>query len=207
MTDHNALIAVAAKAALGPLGFRRRGRSRLWLADHGWWLSVVEFQPSAWEKGSYLNVAAHWLWGAMGVVTFDHFDRVAKFLPFRDEAGFKAGLADLAPLAAREAQALQARFGSVADVADVLLRDEDSRPAPRRGSWLALNAGVAAGLAGNVPAAARMFQSICDPRVVLHVAALATALEQPDAFAQTVGARIAAQRAALNLAPFEGRIY
>lgn len=206
MTVHNALIAAAAKAVLGPLGFRRSGRSRLWLADHGWWLSVVEFQPSAWEKGSYLNVAAHWLWGTMGVVTFDHGSRVGQFLPFRAEAEFEAGLADLAALAAREARALQARFGSVADVAGVLLLDEDSQPAPRRGSWLALNAGVAAGLAGNVPAASRMFQSICDTRVVPHVAALVAALEQPEAFTQAVGARIATQRAALKLAPFEERI-
>jgi hypothetical protein len=53
---HDRIIADAAKAALGPLGFKRKGRSRTWLADHGWWLTVVEFQPSAWSKGSYLNV-------------------------------------------------------------------------------------------------------------------------------------------------------
>lgn len=58
---HDKIIAEAAKAALRSLGFQRKGRSRTWLADHGWWLTIVEFQPSAWSKGSYLNVAAHWL--------------------------------------------------------------------------------------------------------------------------------------------------
>ena len=33
---HDRIIADAAKAALGPLGFRRKGRSRVWLADHAW---------------------------------------------------------------------------------------------------------------------------------------------------------------------------
>jgi hypothetical protein len=43
---------------LTPLGLTQRGRSRLWLDDHGWWLIVVEFQPSAWSRGSHLNVSA-----------------------------------------------------------------------------------------------------------------------------------------------------
>jgi len=206
VTDHNALIATAAKAALGPLGFRRMGRSRTWLADHGWWLTVVEFRPSAWERGSYLNVAAHWLWGTMGVVTLDYGQRVGSFLAARDEPGFRAGLPDLSASAASEAQALMERFGSVAATAEVLLRDEDETPAPQRGSWLALNAGVAAGLAGMVPAAARMFQSIGDTRVTPHMSALVATLGQPEAFAQTVRARIGVQRAALRLKPFEGTI-
>jgi hypothetical protein len=34
----------------------------VWLDDHTWWLVVVEFQPSSWSQGSYLNVGAMWLW-------------------------------------------------------------------------------------------------------------------------------------------------
>jgi hypothetical protein len=53
------IIAAAARRALAPVGFWRKGRSRVWLSDHGFWLTVVEFQPSGFGKGSYLNVAAH----------------------------------------------------------------------------------------------------------------------------------------------------
>ncbi len=61
--EHGRIIAAVAKSALAPLGFRRKGASRVWLADHGFWLDVVEFQPSGFSKGSYCNVAVHWLWG------------------------------------------------------------------------------------------------------------------------------------------------
>jgi hypothetical protein len=32
---HNSIIARAAKAALAPLGFRRKGQSRIWLVNKG----------------------------------------------------------------------------------------------------------------------------------------------------------------------------
>ncbi|WP_327170127.1 hypothetical protein OG471_00630 [Streptomyces sp. NBC_01336] len=40
------IITSAARESLKPLGLTRRGRSRLWIDDHRWWLGVVEFTPS-----------------------------------------------------------------------------------------------------------------------------------------------------------------
>jgi hypothetical protein len=48
--QHAKIIAAAAKSALTPLGFQRKGASRIWFADKGYWLLVIEFQPSAWEQ-------------------------------------------------------------------------------------------------------------------------------------------------------------
>ena len=63
---HTKLLNAAAKEVLGPLALRRKGRSRVWLDDQGWWLGVVEFQPSSWSRGSYLNVGVGWLWSGVG---------------------------------------------------------------------------------------------------------------------------------------------
>jgi hypothetical protein len=60
-TDHNAVITAQARRVLKPLGLVRLGKSRVWIDDHGWWTIQVEFQPSAWSKGSYLNVGINWL--------------------------------------------------------------------------------------------------------------------------------------------------
>ena len=60
--DHNREIATAAKSVLAPLGCIRKGRSRVWLDDQGWWVGKIEFQPSSCSKGSYLNVGASYLW-------------------------------------------------------------------------------------------------------------------------------------------------
>ncbi len=101
---HNKLIAQAARAVLGPMGLRQQGRSRIWLDDNGWWLGVVEFQPSSWSKGSYLNVGACWLWhpGAEPGISFDLGHRVEGHVPFRNEAQFQPQARRLADRAAEE---------------------------------------------------------------------------------------------------------
>lgn len=62
--DHNKIIRHAAREVLEPLGLFRRGQSRMWIDDNGWFLILVEFQPSGFSKGSYLNVAINYLWGS-----------------------------------------------------------------------------------------------------------------------------------------------
>jgi hypothetical protein len=60
--EHGRLIAAAAKAALLPLGCRRIGQSRVWYSDERFWAVSIEFQPSAWRKGSYLIVGVTLFW-------------------------------------------------------------------------------------------------------------------------------------------------
>lgn len=63
MEPHTKIINAVAKRILAPKGFFQKGRSRVWLRDNGWFLTVVEFQPSGFSKGTYVNVAMHFLWG------------------------------------------------------------------------------------------------------------------------------------------------
>lgn len=174
---HDRLIADAAKAVLKPLGFQRKGRSRLWFADHSWWLAVVEFQPSAWSKGSYLNVAAHWLWMDVSTISFDFGGRLESFEEYASDEQFAAAAARLAASAAEEAQRLTAKFNSLDATAKVLLteaRTQASRP-PGHPGWMAYNAGVVAGLVGRTDDAMEMFRKVLDaptnPTSVLHRAA------------------------------------
>jgi hypothetical protein len=96
---------------------KRRGRSRLWLKDNSWWLSLVEFQPSGWSKGSYLNVAAMWLWHPKDHFVFDECARVGGFVEFADAESFSTGAGELGRLAASETSKNLRRFSSVAQVA------------------------------------------------------------------------------------------
>jgi hypothetical protein len=43
---------------------------------------VVEFPPSGWAKGSYLNVAAHWLWIEQDYLSFDYLGRREPFIEY-----------------------------------------------------------------------------------------------------------------------------
>ena len=69
---HDKIIKNAAADILGPIGVFQKGQSRTWIDDNGWFLTVVEFQPSTWLKGSYLNVGIHYLWNKSDPLTFDY---------------------------------------------------------------------------------------------------------------------------------------
>lgn len=216
--DHNRAIAVAAKATLMPLGFKRKGQSRVWLADHCYWLLVVEFQPSAWSKGSYLNVAAHWLWhppastaplyhlsynfsrhGLGRVGTFAALDKVEDY----------GAVTALAEAAADEAQELRATLPSLEAAADAMLAAERVRPANLPPHWGAYDAAVGAALTERGEMAAAFCRSILErpatPNSVLHPAAekLLGIARDIDAVRAHIGAMIAARREGLRLAPVE----
>ena len=161
---HDRLIADAAKSVLRPLGFQRKGRSRLWFADHTWWLAVVEFQPSSWSKGSYLNVAAHWLWTDIGTISFDFGGRLEGFEEYTSDEQFAAASARLAASAAEEAQRLATMFSSLDATAKVLLTEARTQASRATGhpGWMAYNAGIAAGLVGRTDDAMEMFRSVLD---------------------------------------------
>jgi hypothetical protein len=67
----------AGRHYLADLGLRRRKSSpRLWWLDRGWWLINVEFQPSSWSVGSYLNVGLQHLWKVEDYRVFEWPQRV-----------------------------------------------------------------------------------------------------------------------------------
>lgn len=98
--DHNKLIKRAANSVLKPNGLFQKGSSRIWIDDNGWFLIIVEFQPSYWDKGSYLNVAVHYLWDDKDYLSYDYGHRVGSFVPFNgDEEKFRTEMHSLAQIA------------------------------------------------------------------------------------------------------------
>jgi hypothetical protein len=204
MTDHNRIIAHAAKAALHPLGYVRKGSSRLWLQDHGFWVSVVEFQPSGFERGSYLNVAAHWLWGLTDALSFDWLMQDTRtFIRFEDEAQFSASAAEQAGQAATVAGELDSGFASLAQITEKLV----VRANGGRNGWAAFHAGVASGLNGDAAAARAFFDRTLDSFKDWRsdfdeaICRLRDGLDEPHEFRRIVESRIHTNRAANRLAP------
>jgi hypothetical protein len=133
---------------------KRKGQSRVWYKDHGWWLGVVEFQPSSWSKGSYLNVAAMWLWNAKDYWSFDVGDRVEKFREFTDADQFVDVADTLATRARDEILALSQRFSSLDAVAAHLARNSDENP------WHTYHAAMAALAIADVEQAQKRFHTL-----------------------------------------------
>jgi hypothetical protein len=133
---------------------KRKGQSRVWFKDNGWWLGVVEFQPSSWSRGSYLNVAAMWLWNAKDYWSFDEGGRVEGFHEFKDTSQFSDVADTLAARARDEIIALLERFPSTAAVASHLRRNGDENP------WHTYHAAMAALAVGDVEHAQKRFRTL-----------------------------------------------
>jgi hypothetical protein len=157
-TQHFRLLTAAARMVLQPIGMIQKGRSRIWLDDHGWWVCVVEFQPSYWSRGSYLNVGCMWLWQAKDHISFDEGHRVEQFSEFHNEEQFEAVAKSLAQEAAREVLRYRRLFPSVHDVC---AHYSSHQP---EGIWPTFNVATSCALAGKPERAQRLFERIIDSR-------------------------------------------
>jgi hypothetical protein len=183
------LIASAAKVALLPLGCKRLGRSRTWISDQRYWLIVIEFQPSSWQKGSYLNVGAMWLWRAREGHAFNVGYRIADFVPFYSPEQFSFAASELAAQAAQEVLRLREQFKSLPDIYRYLQEHTSES------HWEIFHAAIAAGLVGELDAARRLFQVFDDmpmhssqwyKELRARNAALAAQLDRPALFRASV---------------------
>lgn len=200
--SHNKIIADAAKVELGPLGFKRIGRSRLWLADYGTWLNVVEFTPNRWSKGVYLHNAAHWLWAGKGYLTFDYDPDnrrvVSSWANYETDDQFQSAVAPIARLAAEQALEIEERLSTFDKTAEYVVDRTrgDERMEP---SWWGYEAGIASGLCNSWKDARYFLSGVTDKRVVGHAAPLLAVIDRPQAFKDLVNRLLAEQRAALKL--------
>jgi hypothetical protein len=205
---HDTIIAQIAKGTLGALGFQRKGRTRTWMADHGWWANVVEFQPSQWSKGSYLNVAAHWLWSSSEHLSFDYGGRLVEHIQYVSDEQFKDAASGLVKEAEREALRLSQQFVSLSATAVILLGEErkltDKGRRSASAEWMAHHAGIAAGLSGLTTEAHDMFSRVIDrfasdSLLVQNSVDMAKLLNNPQGFRDKVISLIVQHRAALRL--------
>jgi hypothetical protein len=200
--EHSRIIAAAARASLEPLGLKRKGQARSWYSDQRFWMIWVEFQPSGWSKGSYLNVGVQWLWHAGP--GFDQWDRPVDFVPFESAEQFTPPMKDMAARAAQEVETWKDRFKSFADICHYLIAHAT------RDGWPIYNAAVASGLAGDEKTSRRFFQQMKDwetygydwqLRLKADSAALAALLSDPEKFRAKVLGLIEHKRALIKLPP------
>ena len=107
--DHNEVLKDAAKRTLEPLGLLQMGRSRTWLDDRIWYLIVVDFSPSSFSKGSYINVGANVLLYAKNHESFDFLPRGPQLFESAEEPNWDVRIAELARVAAKRVVWLRQR--------------------------------------------------------------------------------------------------
>ncbi|MFC7327930.1 hypothetical protein [Marinactinospora rubrisoli] len=203
------LVAAAARTHLRPLGLRQRGRSRLWVDDHGWWLGLVEFPSPGWSQGSGLRVGAMWLWQDLGHIAFNIGERLSVTEDYRGDEQFARVADDLAGRARTRVERLRRRFPDLAAVAGHLT----AQPAGRGRFWEPWNAGVAAALVGDAALARERFADVLAEEAVAPwmeeaqraARDLAGVVSDGDAVRAWARSRIASCRERLRLGPSEPR--
>jgi hypothetical protein len=155
---HSKLLTDAARQVLRPMGLTQKGRSRTWLDDHGWWVCVVEFQPSSWSRGSYLNVGCMWLWNVKDYISFDEGNRVESLTTFQDERQFQSESDRLARRAAAEVNRYRSLFPSVNAVASYYISH------PTTVFWPSFHAGIACAVAGRVEESRAFLRNVTETK-------------------------------------------
>lgn len=196
--EHSKLIAAAAKATLTPLGLVRKGQSRVWRADQRYWLINVEFRPSGWSKGSYLNVSVGWLWYKKDYLSHDVLfpvDNVgdAGFLPFESVEQFQPRIKHMAERAAEEVLAIRERFRTFTGIHACLMSRLE-----RENIWSIFHAAVASGLAGDIEESRHLFErlrartqiTIVRNEVMESFERLSAALCEPPVFRSMIASNI-----------------
>jgi len=185
------------------------------LDDRLWWLVVVEFQPSDWARGTYLNVGACWLWNVKDYLSFDVGFRLEGFIKFDSASGFEAGAQQCAARAVAEVLSLRARFATVSAVASHYIK-ECEQIEPNRSVWPWFHRGISCALSGQVGEAERSWEAIATPQANDYdwmtqarrdVATLALATQNGlQAFKGEVASRIAQARGLLKLSHLDASV-
>ena len=100
---------------------------------------MIEFQPSGFSKGSYLNVGASWLWYDRPGLAFNVGDRVARagFISFENSEQFRPLIETMAAQAAEEVLAMRAKFASIAMISRFLNGEPNWQPSELFGAAVA----------------------------------------------------------------------
>ena len=221
---HTKLITGAARALLRPMGIVQKGRSRTWYDDQGWWVGLIEFQPSSWSRGSYLNVGVQWLWdtrstslsafmygGENGRDTRLQLPSGGEFIEYESEAQFGPLAWAMVEEAAERATYFRDLLSGVESAAAAFRADDDP--------GLDLDAGIALALVGDAARSRSRFESclVWDARAApdmgppppwqheraARVRTLLGLVDDLAAFRANIAQDIAEVRAAIGLTPRE----
>lgn len=82
LPEHIKIINKVARQIFKPHGMVRKGQSRTWYDDHGWFTIYVEFPPHRWDKGTFVNVNVNFHWYEKDYISFDLSHNGDRFLEF-----------------------------------------------------------------------------------------------------------------------------
>jgi hypothetical protein len=156
---HTKIINKVAREVLKPIGVTRKGQSRVWLDDNGWWVTVVEFQPSAWSKGTYLNIGVNWQWYPKDHFSFDLGYREASFIEYISDDQFEPKARELAEMAKAKVEEFRRSLSNQISAKEYIV----SKTKEDKGNlWGEFNRGMACAITGSKEQALNYFKQVIE---------------------------------------------
>ena len=142
--DTKKLIKKIAKEKFEGLGLKQKGQSRLWYYLGDYYLILIEFQPSSWDNGTYLNIGLDFNWYPKDHFSFEFGYRLSGFKKSKDEKQFERELQQLCDLAIDQFFRFKDIFSDNKSAADKLLKFHKGK----MNDWEKFSIGVLFGLGG-----------------------------------------------------------
>ena len=143
--------------------------------------------------------AAHWLWAGTGFFAFHEAVASRRHAEFETSEQFATAVAEIVQEAEHRAEEMERRFSSFERIADFVIGRARSSPDRMQPSWWGYEAGIAAGLCGDLDNAGSFLNGITDERVTKHAAPLLPLISHPGKFVSRINELVAQQRDALGL--------
>jgi hypothetical protein len=144
--DTKTIIKKISKERFGVVGLKQKGQSRMWYFPGDYYLILVEFQPSSWDTGTYLNVGLDFNWYPKDYFSFEFGHRVSDFKKLANENQFETEVRQLCDLAIKKVTQYKDIFTDRQSLGDKLLKLHSDKT----NDWEKFHIGMAYGLAGNV---------------------------------------------------------
>jgi hypothetical protein len=145
-SEHSKIINQVASQILKPNGLERKGQSRIWLDDNGWFTTTVEFQPHSGGHGTYLNVGVGFHWYLQDFITYDIGHRESELVVFNTVEQFTPEVEKLAHLAVNKVVFYRQAMRDIDTATQTILNHEFTS----ENLWGSFHKGTICGLLGNI---------------------------------------------------------
>ncbi len=136
----------------------QQDKLRTFLYDNSWWTIVIEFQPSAYSKGSYLNIGLDFNFYPRNYFAFTYGYREKEFQAANDETQFNIIISNYCDLIIKRVDELKLKFR------DPLTATDTFKKQFKDDLWDSLPLGVLYGLTGNVSASKKHLEKVINSK-------------------------------------------
>ncbi|MCL1992794.1 MAG: hypothetical protein FWG66_07590 [Spirochaetes bacterium] len=154
--DHNKIIKAIATKLFKPHGIKRKGQSRLFIDDNGWFIIIIEFQPHNYNRGAFLNIGINFNWYLNDYFSFDIGGREKDFIEYKNTDQFTAEIKKICEYSIEKINGYRSQFKNIKDAEKIILKTQYTSD----DFWGNYHRGIISGLVGNMDNLKKYFEKI-----------------------------------------------